>query len=202
MLNVIPTDDPRFPTYSELEVCRRCGGLYGPLLLADPPLCDTQRCPCEPGPVAPEVWAEFDFNQAVELCYCCGQVLLRSGTTHTLWFCPWCNDLVSTFNRRVNRYAIPLSRHRIWGGPQLPGDATDVDVQIFHTAWEHISIAMRSVRVWAALNIARIIEGRFREWVGDVPLSLYVTECRNTQEERRLRFELMLRYLTGVEVAR
>ena len=61
-------------------------------------------------------WPGFDFNRVVELCYCCGQKVLNSGTKWSVWFCDECKERVVQFNTQYQRTIIPIGRHSIMAG--------------------------------------------------------------------------------------
>ncbi len=95
-----------------------------------------QTCRCEKSSTQRELWRNRDFPTNAELCYCCGAVLLRSGSKFSVWFCLECKANVTSFNRRVGRYAIPIGRHSFMNSTWLWGkDAQDpAAAKAFHAA--------------------------------------------------------------------
>ncbi|MBL8613636.1 MAG: hypothetical protein JNL38_40225 [Myxococcales bacterium] len=99
---------------SQMRVCRRCGGLTGPFTDPhDDRVERFQKCACRSdslGPVGREPWPGYDFNTAVELCYCCAAEAIHSGS-HTLpFFCEACLAWVQAFNESFPGGAIPTER--------------------------------------------------------------------------------------------
>jgi hypothetical protein len=66
-----------------------------------------------------EIWAWADFNRNVDLCYCCGQELIRSGTKWSVWFCGECKGRVVALNMAMSKTVIPIGRHSLMSGVGL-----------------------------------------------------------------------------------
>lgn len=64
-------------------------------------------------------WPRFDFNSVVDLCYCCGQEVLKSGSKWSEWFCEECKARVIKFNTQYQRTIIPIGRHSLMAGYRL-----------------------------------------------------------------------------------
>lgn len=171
---------------SQLLVCRTCGEISGEGWWK-------QRCSCEPQDDEP--WPGYDFNTAVELCYCCGQVPLRSGSRWSIWFCEGCRKLVLGLNRSLGRYAVPIGRHSLHGGISLNGSASDLDIEIFTATFKNISEAMDRVREWSRIVVRRMVAERWPDRRGAIPLTEYVTRCDASPQERERCFGEMLAFL-------
>lgn len=85
-----------------MRVCRACGRLTGSGPGTGPGVSRAQRCDCHPR--REKTWPDYDFNLAVELCRCCGQVALRSGSRWSVWFCAGCLQLTRHLNHALGRY--------------------------------------------------------------------------------------------------
>ena len=120
-----------------MSVCRDCFEIYGPWRYKQPTadrpnvtlwqFCD-RECPTrtkKPGinlkDDPEEKWPGFDFNTIVELCYCCGQEALKSGSRWSVWFCEECEQKVVDFNTRFQQTIIPIGRHSLMAGYGLGG---------------------------------------------------------------------------------
>lgn len=109
---------------SQLEICPECRTLRGPWA---PSTLDrdsvVQSCDCDrpqrDGSV--EKWPKFDFNTAVELCYCCGLVPLRSGSRWSVWHCNECKIRVLALNRSFGHAVVPIGRHSLMHNVGLSG---------------------------------------------------------------------------------
>jgi hypothetical protein len=174
-----------------MRVCQACGRLAGGGPASAGGVSRAQRCDCLPHDE--QAWPGYDFNLAVELCRCCGQVALRSGSRWSVWFCAGCNDLVQAFNKARNRYAIPIGRHSFHGGISLTGEASELDVTLFLARWGNLSVASGALDRWAGIVARRIIGERWPGG-GDVPLVEYLAACDTSEGEKRRRFEEMLRF--------
>lgn len=113
-----------------LSLCRICGDLHGEVVRSEMPLADQsglspigtspttagrnlrQECACTAATVSPR-WDDYDFNQAVTLCRCCGRRLLMSGMRWSEWFCTECLPLIDELNARCGMNIAPTSRHTL-----------------------------------------------------------------------------------------
>jgi hypothetical protein len=113
-----------------LSVCRICGELHGEVVRSETATADhsgqsstaqspttmgrslRQECACTAAAVSPR-WDDYDFNQAVTLCRCCGRRLLMSGMRWSEWFCTECLPLVDELNARCGMNIAPTSRHNL-----------------------------------------------------------------------------------------
>lgn len=178
--------------FQHMVVCRECGKLAGGRGAKSNHVSVSQTCDCARDTT--ETWPGYDFNTAVELCRCCGQVLLRSGSRWSVWFCGSCLELVRSTNAALGRYAIPIGRHSLHGGVGLRGDVSDLDIEIFVATFQDLSAAFGRVSDWAG----RVVKGILREnWLDlghDVPLIEYLAQCRADEKEAQRRFREMVRY--------
>ncbi|MBA4016109.1 MAG: hypothetical protein C0483_02865 [Pirellula sp.] len=109
-----------------LSVCRICGELHGEVIRSEtpsaeqtqlPPVATVERnlrqeCACASVALSPR-WNDYDFNQAVTLCRCCGRRLLMSGMRWSEWFCTDCLPLIDELNARCGMNIAPTSRHTL-----------------------------------------------------------------------------------------
>jgi hypothetical protein len=118
----------KYVDYSAMAVCGDCFEIYGPWrykqeISKRPNSVLWQFCGGEcpsrnkkPGITlkdeSEEKWPGFDFNTIVELCYCCGQEELKSGSRWSVWFCEECKEKVIDFNTRFQQTIIPIGRLR------------------------------------------------------------------------------------------
>ena len=187
--------DLRTPLYSGLHVCGPCGSLAGEVLgLGE------QRCGCSEGTRGPK-WSGYDFNLVAELCRCCGQVPLKSGSKFSVWFCKDCKEQVGLLHGRLNRYVVPIGRHSFHGGFMLKcggdKDALALDAEIFIDRWQHITRAMELVDKWAGSVVRQVLMEKRPPGRRDPPLLEYVDRCNPDEEEKMRRFREMLVFLGG-----
>lgn len=113
-----------------LWICRICGDLHGEVVRSEIPLADQpgqapqgqtpstvernlrQECVCAAVTTSLR-WDDYDFNQAVTLCRCCGRRLLMSGMRWSEWFCTECLPLIDEMNARCGTDIAPTSRHTL-----------------------------------------------------------------------------------------
>jgi hypothetical protein len=141
--------------YAGLHVCGDCGSIGG-RFGAYQHVC---RCSRDESPT----WPRYDFNTAVELCRCCGQVALSSGSRFSVWFCDGCKKEIGLLHGRLGRYVVPIGRHSFHGGFMLsPEEALDpLETEIFVGRWAAIGEAMDAVHDWAGIVVRRILEERW-----------------------------------------
>lgn len=102
----------------EMLICRICGNVHGParMTIYEQNLHLTQTCGCVVKADDVEPWPYFDFKTVVELCRCCGRVLLSSGSRWSVWFCSACKPRILAVNKACDYYLLPIGRHSIMAG--------------------------------------------------------------------------------------
>jgi hypothetical protein len=118
--------------YGEMKVCGSCGYLKGSLpQTAEEP--EVHLCGCVPQEErrAQPRWGNKDFNQELELCYCCGAVEIRSGSKWASFFCGPCHRRIGRLNRSVGRCVIPIGRHSLMNRVIAPEPMDEVSVIAF-----------------------------------------------------------------------
>jgi hypothetical protein len=100
--------------YGDLFVCGTCGRLKGDSLPTDDEP-HVHLCGCIPVDEhrAQLRWGNKDFNQDLELCYCCGAVEISSGTKWSVFYCRSCQRRVLRLNALCGRCVIPIGRHSL-----------------------------------------------------------------------------------------
>ncbi len=101
-----------------MHVCRRCGELAG--MFTDPRddrVERQQKCACRldslrPSPTASirVGWPSYDFNTAVELCFCCCAEVLHTGSFQSPLFCAECQPWVQARNDASLGFIVPTNR--------------------------------------------------------------------------------------------
>ncbi len=111
---------------SGFYLCGTCGGLFESS--PQPGFPSPQRCSC--GTHGEPRWPIFDFNQHVDLCWCCRMELLISGSRWSYLLCGECQRRARDLNSGAGGLVIPIGRHSIMsgvameGGPHLDDGAT------------------------------------------------------------------------------
>lgn len=72
----------------------------------------------------------LDFRPPVELCHCCGQELLSSGSRWSDWFCAECKPRVQALNARAGVCVIPIGRHSLMNGIAIKLRDVDSDIEL------------------------------------------------------------------------
>lgn len=181
--------------HRDLLVCAACGWLTGPLggRLEG----YEQQCRCVAAPQ--DRWPQLDFNRAAELCYCCGQEILPSGSRFALWFCAPCNHEVQLLNARLGRYAIPLGRHSVHAGMLLDEKTLREDPAEFVLSaiqWGNISQAISALHDWSGTATRAVLAEHWTPTPERVPITEYLTHAPQTEEERARWFREMLAFLS------
>ena len=187
---------------SEMAVCGDCRDVVGPFyrlhgsLAGDGPFDQRGTCPRHEPHKYDTAWRHFDFNRAVDLCYCCGTVPLTSGSRWSVWFCDDCKHQVGLLNGRHGRCIVPIGRHSVHHGCLLRGDQADdpVAVQMFADASKAAHVVINALADWYHIAVARNLE-MFGAGTGTVsPVEEY---CRavTTRVDPMARFREMCDYL-------
>jgi len=92
-------------------VCRTCAGLagYPPVRKQYPQLC---RCHRE-GQVR---WPDHDFNEYVDLCWCCLLERIPSGSRWSPFYCPECLERAHGYNESMGGVLLYVGRHSLMNG--------------------------------------------------------------------------------------
>ena len=67
----------------------------------------------------------LDFGQAITLCYCCGQELLRSGSKWSVFFCNICKEQIMQFNSAHGFALVPIGRHSLMNNIDASSDLAE-----------------------------------------------------------------------------
>lgn len=118
---------------------------------------------------------------------------LRSGSRWSVWLCVGCLQLTRGLNHVLGRYAIPVGRHSLHGGIALHGESSNLDVALFAARWRNATVASGAVDRWAGTVVRRILGARWSDG-GDVSLPEYLAACEPSEEEKRHRFDEVLRF--------
>ena len=179
-----------FAKYPDLMVCSSCFQIYGFCDYISPRLeCwrHWQKCDCSDKAGMPEdvdeKWPWKDFNKLVELCYCCGKVLIPSGSRWNYFFCDECRLMVFEFNWRYGRLIIPVGRHSIVNGVSLSNPPSvangwklsgqeaqnDGKVEQFVSNVNGMVASIKHLEQWSRLEVANQLREMGRS--DDVPLA-------------------------------
>lgn len=166
-----------------LVICGDCYGVRGrfPERGADA----EQLCSCAPVETRrnrrPSGGA--DHCTYVELCRCCGLVLLSSGSRWSVWFCEQCLPLIAGLNRAVGWMTAPIGRHSVMNGVGLAASST-----ASHAAVEQFTAASIGLfeRIGALEQYARAVVEQNVELLDlpvdtDVYVGEYLAAVRRSQ---------------------
>lgn len=117
-------------TLDSLSICGGNGEPFGPFSFEGGAPTHFQECDYRDCAYRGALWHQRDeqlarpggdFPIAVELCYCCAAVPIRSGSRFSAFFCDGCRERVIALNKTYRFAAIPLGRHSIMHGFALSG---------------------------------------------------------------------------------
>jgi hypothetical protein len=123
---VTAEDFIQYIDYGQMKICSRCysgygswkykpeiiqffseDDLYGKNEMHGIDTLRYQKCSCkENNPAVPEQedeewkWLGFDYREIIELCHCCSQQLLTSGSRWSVFFCEDCKRKVIELNKQ------------------------------------------------------------------------------------------------------
>jgi hypothetical protein len=196
--------------YSAMSVCRDCFEIYGPwrykqhtaerpnIILwqfCHPDCSSRNKKPgIRPKGGAEEKWPTFDFNTIVELCYCCGQEVLSSGSRWSVWFCEECKKKVVNFNTKFQQTVIPIGRHSLMAGYGLGGRhvRNPKKIEAFVSNVEGLFARIETLDDWRKIVVAE----NFRAvgYSGDVLLIDYL-EGVKAKLKRGKTFDSLVKFL-------
>ena len=205
----------KYGKYGEMMICADCFEIYGPWHCKGEAAGGTDKnlfqlcgrdCPSrnqKPNMLSREVvgakWPGFDFNMVVELCHCCGQEVLSSGSKWSVWFCEECKERVIQFNTRYRRTIIPIGRHSLMAGYSLGQEEARKPeaIRAFAENLSRLSSNIDRLAEWKSLVLAENF--KIIGYLNDAPLLDYLAQTRKLPGKStffvRLRdfFELELR---------
>jgi hypothetical protein len=136
----------------------------------------------------------LDFPTPAELCRCCGQELLQSGSRWSVWFCSECKRRVRTLNERAGTCVVPVGRHSIMNGVFIRGghvpDSVEIDgftLQVRGLSWEIDRLAQ-----WAAEIVRRNCAAAGLAGRALIPLREYLDAVQSINLYRKDSFLAML----------
>ena len=203
-----------YGNYPDLMVCSSCFQIYGFGGYISPRReywRHWQNCDCSEKAGMPkdvdEKWTWFDFNKLVELCYCCGKVLIPSGSKWNFFFCDECKQMVRELNRQCGRLMIPVGRHSIVNGSSFSGRRVapgymlsgeeaqdDQKVEGFLISVKRMAASIKRLNEWSRLEVANTLKEIGR--VGDIPLLDY--RLRSPVVDRPESFRRLVVFFEGV----
>lgn len=138
----------------------------------------------------------LDFPTPAELCRCCGQELLQSGSRWSVWFCSECKGRVRTLNERAGTCVIPIGRHSMMNGVFIPGGRIPefVEIEGFTLKVRGLSWEMERLAEWAAEIVRRNCVAGGLIGRALVPLSEYLEVLRAAGLARKDAFAAMLEW--------
>lgn len=145
-------------------------------------------------PVDPRRKIALDFDLPAELCRCCGQQLLMSGTRWSVWFCDSCKRRVVALNHRAGACVIPIGRHSLMNG--VFGDAklaTDrARIAGIALSLRKLFEAMDDVGEWGQEIVRRNCARLGLDHEARVPLGDYLDAVKKARLSRAEAFRQML----------
>jgi hypothetical protein len=165
--------------FSGMFVCLGCTWIYGPW--SNDSNTYVQRCECRRKEFKDEPrWERFDFNEVVELCRCCGQDLLQSGSRWSVWFCVPCQTRVSELNSDCQRTVIPIGRHSLMHGIGISGseikDRSQIESKVAKVfpALQGLFASQDHLSLWREKVVSANL--KLLNPDSDVPLETYLLE--------------------------
>ena len=193
-----------------LEICPSCRTLRGRCVpsLGKSRRPREQECRCErrarpQGEKHPE-WNGFDVPMAVELCYCCGLVPLRSGSRWSVWLCAGCKPRAIELNGRVGRPIVPLGRHSMMHGIGMSGPVKEdesEEIAAFCAAANGLFGMIERLEEWSRLRVGFNLERLGFDRDEPVALTRYLertARCADPDVSSEASFEALLQRLRVV----
>jgi len=183
--NLSPDIIIRKETY-DLIICKKCLQLYEMDISLNRKYTRNenrrklfQKCQCksrETGLIE-ETWKGFDFNNKVELCYCCSMELINSGSRWSVFYCDECKDRVRAFNYIVGKVVIPLGRHSVMNSlmiEYIPENDLGEEIDKYWPKWKAIVTRINTVYNWSAQSFFQNLHDLGFRFDSDIRLKDYV----------------------------
>jgi hypothetical protein len=183
--------------FDAMYVCSSCHKVRGPWHRPHTPLKTlVQRCRCG-GPRDEPTWEGFDFNTAVELCYCCGQVPIRSGSKWSVLLCADCAWLSGAFNRERHSCVIPFGRHSMVNGVWLKGSEAGSETKrgAFVARLTNLFDQLDLLDSWAWQVVGENLEMAGFPTGVDAPLVAYLDGLARQRTPKRRAFEHLCAFM-------
>lgn len=193
----VPTSTGRPPVRAgDLLICGQCHGLRGQV--PDEPRGVMQLCACTPREVrAAQPSFRGDHNTYAELCRCCGEVLLPSGSRWSVWFCRECAGRVAGLNRGAGRCIVPIGAHSMMNGVSLRGAVTEPQVELFVRESNGLFASMDELLAHAQRVVVRNLVRLGFPAAEHVPLGSYLRAAGEAPLTSEAAFGLVVEWLRG-----
>lgn len=167
-----------------MQICGTCCELYGYFTTAGQPC--YQPCGCKEKGETAVGFGGSDFPCAWELCYCCGQTVIGSGTRWSVFFCEPCKAQVVALNKQHGFAVIPLGRHSLMNQVVLNVRAPDQadEMRKFTENAAGLFERINRLRVWRKRIITRILQELGFPRGSDAELENYVLRVGSLRPQR------------------
>jgi hypothetical protein len=182
-----------------LVVCSACGRLRGPWRYAIDEFRDlwfVQSCGCDR--TEEPLWPRFDYNTAVELCWCCASEALPSGSRWSTFLCDECRHRALDLRRPDGRLVVPIGRHSLMNRTSLSVDSVwsrPQEVPEFAERLIELSAGITAVWEWGARQARAHLEALGLDGEPDVSLGEYLVRLAALPVEKEAVFAAMCRAL-------
>lgn len=179
-----------------MKICRTCLEPYG--YFFEDGRRYKQKCSCT-WSYRDRLWPRHDFNQTIELCYCCGREVIPSGSKFSAFFCEPCRKRVRGFNKRLGTYLIPLGRHSIMGCGYVKGTASEEEIAQFVNKVRSMADSNRTVRTWRHKIASENLQQALGNCEEDPELDAYLAPLDKRHSVKKKAFERLCRFIAGEE---
>lgn len=137
----------------------------------------------------------LDFPTPAELCRCCGQELLPSGSRWSVWFCAECKERVVALNERARTCVVPIGRHSLMNGVFMTGrPPKSVEIEGFAVRLADLFDRTHQLDDWAPEAVRRNCVATGLDGRAEVPLAEYLDVVRRARLPRSDAFRAMLNW--------
>lgn len=104
--------------------------------------------------------SELPVNRLVDLCWCCGQALIPTGSRWSTFFCPTCKQYVFELNEAAGSCLIPIGRHSIANGingTPAPNESIEAFSESFAQETKTMNSRIDRLRAWRRMILHELI---------------------------------------------
>jgi len=104
--------------------------------------------------------SELPVNRLVDLCWCCGQALISTGSRWSTFFCPICKKFAVNLNEAAGSCVIPIGRHSIANGivgRPAPNESTEEFSEFFAQEIKTMNSRIERLRSWRRMILHELM---------------------------------------------
>ena len=144
--------------------------------------------------------SELHTNRKIDLCWCCGQALIPTGSRWSTFFCPACKQFAIELNEAAGSCVIPIGRHSIANGiigRPAPQESTEAFSEAFTQEVKTMNSRIDRLRSWKRMIRHELIVASKLNREKNIPISVYGSALLSAEIKPEYTFIPMVKYVLG-----